>query len=112
MESYTKTTRTFTVDQLFDMNECDNGAKIRNKDGYLKKYLPDDWSDFKHNILTNGLTGSTIQIRQKDNTYTIIDGIHRIIAMKELQNEGLLDKNIKIHVELTLYKPTPKLKDN
>jgi len=109
MNNQMTSTAQFTIDELFAMNECTNGTPIRNEDGYLKKFLPDDWSDFKHDILINGLR-DPIKIELKDSLYTISDGVHRIIALKELQNEGLYDKDIKLTVSVTVYKITNKLK--
>lgn len=94
---------TMSITDIFSLVGCDSGnGKFRKKNEYIRYHLKEEWTEFKNDIKQNGVK-AVIQLKSTDGKLCIVDGYHRITALKELLDSKEI-KNIQVKVEITVVK--------
>jgi len=92
--------KSMSIKDIFKTVGCSTGNnKHRKANEYIRYKLKDEWQSFKDDILKNGVK-KPLLMKETDGILCIIDGYHRITAIKELSEEKKI-KNIKLKVIIT-----------
>lgn len=92
--------KTMSIDAVFALEGCDSGnGKHRKKNEYIRYKLKEEWVEFKEDVKKNGVK-KPIKLKKVDGKLCIIDGYHRISALKELKNsKEIKTENVIITIE-------------